>query len=159
MTEGKKKKSKSGKYPAKVSKECFFDITGVEHTMQINENGIAMIKNLASIGTPYNDIAILLGCAPNTLRSELNKAKVDEAYELGKAAGRAEIRQALRSRIKQGSDKCIIFASKAELGMSDTVLPSTEASALDGFIRAIDKARDEDRDEDGDETCETPKGE
>lgn len=124
--------------------------------MIITENGIAMIKNLASIGTPFNDIAILLGCDPKTLRTDLNRERVREAYETGQAAGRTEIRQALHSRIRQGSDKCIIFASKATLGMSDTILPSSEASALDGLIRAIDGARESDSDEDDDEPIEHP---
>ena len=129
----------------------YFDYkkTGGRHAMILNEDGLDLVTKLATIHCSIEEIAAFLNCDPTTLWSENNRNIFNTAYTRGKMLGNVKIRQKLADKVNKGSDKCIIFSCKAILGMSDTIPPSYESSALDGLVKAMDRIREDD--EDGEE--------
>lgn len=137
----KKPKNKKGK--DKVDPKCFFDIDHATQRRTLNENGLVTVKNLASYGLKPKQIAKILGTTQECLYAPHNNAQFKEAMEQGQVALELKFKTMLIKRAEQGSDKCIIFGCKSICGMSDTIIPSTETSALSGFVEAMQRRRSE----------------
>jgi hypothetical protein len=81
---------------------------------KIEPDVATLVADLAGLGHSKNEIAILLGIAPNTLESRFCKE-----YEAGAAHGRKKLRTKLVALALGGNIQALIFSLKNLCGMSD----------------------------------------
>lgn len=105
----------------------------------ITADGAKVIETLASQGCILDDIASEMGIAKKTLYTEVNKAKVHDAYERGVAKRDNLLRRAQFQKAVKGNATMLIWLGKVWLGQREA---DAEASSdLANFAKAIQGVR------------------
>ena len=108
----------------------------------LNEDGILVIENLASIMCTEEEIASILGASVDTLLNNDNKELFRTAIEKGKQGGKASLRREQWKLAQKGNASMLIWLGKQWLGQTDKVEQTTsfeDLTPLADLIRRKDK--------------------
>jgi hypothetical protein len=87
------------------------------------------VKSLSAYGIKHDEIALVIGIAPKTLRKHFH-----QELERGRIEANAQISRSLYQKAVAGNVTALIFLSKVRLGWREQVPPDTIPIAPPDFI-------------------------
>ena len=97
------------------------------------------VENLATVGVPVKDMAIILGCCDATIKNRFKKE-----LAIGRANMRLSVRRKLLQIALEGNVPTLIFLGKSLCGLRDKdpftgpYIPADQRPALGDEIKAMD---------------------
>lgn len=106
----------------------------------LNDEGVRMVRTMASIGCTIEEIAAAMNVSPNTFDTPDNREVFEDAYNKGRESSKTSVRKALYQGMMKGNMAATIFLAKNVLGMSNNPTPPpVTTSPVNDYTEALQK--------------------
>ena len=94
----------------------------------------AQVETYSGVGVPHDQIAILIGIAPKTLRKHYR-----ESLDIGEAKATSNVAKTLYKQATSGNTAALIFWMKARAGWREKVDVTTDGKAFPAFVVRVER--------------------